>query len=289
MMTEAIDQNEPMGNEPQVATRTSVGPPPAKPPSPLPETCMTHADDVTEDWASDDDNSNVTNVSETKGLGDRNMVSNDDISDDECSNQDSDDDTSDASEDAISVLAQAAVEEVMEAAVRQAQISSANDATQDSVITNCAVSHGEQERSSMEANNSPHARPISAADNRLSGSLFQPYPDNEDSEEDEERWHVGENSPPPSQQSPISSCPPFSANQVKTSDHSGDDNDDAQPLQEVKTLTCSNSPPSSDPAPVVPQPRTPNSFIAAPHVPQPVTPDPVASPPMTSDSVVLNQ
>lgn len=244
MMTGASDQNELMGNEPQVATRKAVGPPPTKTPPPLPGTCMTHADDVTEDWANDDDDSNTANVNETKGLGDRNMVSNDDVSDDEFSNQDSEDDTSDASEDAISVLAQAAVEEAMEAAVRQA-----NDATQDSVIINCTVSHGEQEQSSMEANNSPGARPISVVDDQLSGSSSQHYPDNAVSEEDEGRWHVGENSSPPSRQSPTSSCSPFSANQAQTSGHSGDGNDDAQPLQEVKTLTCSSSPPTSDPYP----------------------------------------
>lgn len=245
-MTEASDQNEQMGNEPQVATRKAVGPPPTKPPPPLPGTCMTHADDVTEDWAYDDDDSNTANVSETTGLGDRNMLSDDDVSDDEFSNQDSEDDTSDASEDAISVLAQAAVEEAMEAAVRQA-----NDATQDSVVINCAVSHGEQEQS----------RPISAMDYGLgldyglSKSPSQHYPDNTDSEEDEGRWHTGEDSPPPSQQSPTS---PSSASQAQTSDHSGDGNDDAQPLQEVKTLTCSSSAPTSDPYSSGPPTRDPS-------------------------------
>lgn len=219
-----------MGDEPQVATGNLVGPPPRNPPPPPPGACMTHADDVSEDWASGDD-SNTANGSQTKSPADKNMVI--DVSDDERSSQDSDDDASDASEDAISVLAQAAVEEAMEAAVRQAQSSGPNDANQDSINANYAVSHGEQELTSMEANNSPSTRPLSVLGSRPAGSLSQCYHDDEDSEEDKGRWRFGENSPPPSRPRPTSRCSPCSANWTQASDHSDDDNDEAEPLQEV--------------------------------------------------------
>lgn len=230
-MTEPCDQDETMGDEPQVATRNLVGPPPRNPPPPPPGACMTHADDVTEDWASDDD-SNTENDSQNESPADKNMVI-DDVSDEEHNSQDSDDDASDASEDAISVLAQAAVEEAMESAVRQAQSSGPNDANQDSINAKYAVSHGEQELTSMEANNSPSTRPLSVLGSRPAGSLCQRYHDDEDSEEDEGRWRFEENSPPPSQPRPTSRYSPCSANRTQASDHSDDDNDEAEPLQEV--------------------------------------------------------
>lgn len=220
-MTEPCDQDHPITDQPQVATGNLVGPPPSNPPPPPPGACMRHADDSTEEWASDEDSNNANSPAV------RHEFSDDDVSDD-------DDNASDASEDAISVLAQAAVEEAMEAAVRQAQSPDSNDAGQDSVNV---VSHGEQDLS-MEANNSPHTRPHSVLRSRPAGSLSQHCHDNkdsDDSEEDEGGWWLGENSPPPSFPRPTSGCSPCSTNQTLLPNHS--DDDESETLQEVTPET----------------------------------------------------
>ncbi|XP_071340282.1 band 4.1-like protein 3 isoform X3 [Trachinotus anak] len=232
LMTESHDQDQPMADLPQVTAD------------------MTHADDDTEGWASDDDSSNVNNANQANSPADKHEVS-----DDEPSSQASDDDASEPSEDAISVLAQAAVEEAMETAVRQVQSPDANKANQDRINANLTVTYGEQELTSMEANNSPHTRPQAVMGSRLAGGLFQRYhndEDSDDSEEDRGRWRFRENSPPLSLP-----CFPQSTTQTPPSNHSDhDDDEESKPLQEEvpvmrKTLTyeAPGSRVDSDPPP----------------------------------------
>ncbi|XP_075941375.1 band 4.1-like protein 3 isoform X10 [Anarhichas minor] len=232
LMTEPCDQDQPMADQPQVATRNLVGPPPTNPPPPPPGACMSHADDVTEEWASDDDSRNANDANHPNSPPHKREVSYYDVSDDEPSSQASQ--ASDASEDAISVVAQAAVEEAMEAAVRQAQSPDANDANQDSINANFAVSHGEQEAAAAEVNNSPGTRPHSVMGSRL----YHEGQDSDDSGEVGGGWSFRENSPPPSLARHASGR---SANQTQPSDHS-DDDDEPKSLQEQvpvmrKTLT----------------------------------------------------
>uniref|UniRef100_UPI0037E86F2B band 4.1-like protein 3 isoform X1 n=1 Tax=Semicossyphus pulcher TaxID=241346 RepID=UPI0037E86F2B len=239
LMTEPCDQDQPMVDQPQVATGSLVGPPPQNPPPAPPGAYMTQTDDVTEDWANDDDSNNANDANQANCQADKHEVSDDEVSDDEPSSEVSSDDASDASEDAISVLAQAAVEEAMEAAVRQGQSTEANDVNQDSINANFAISHSEQQLTSMEANNSP--RPGSVLESRPASSPFRRYHDEKDSdnsEEDEGGWRFGENSPPLSLPRPTSFC---STNRTQPSDQS-DDDEESEPLQEEvpvmrKTLT----------------------------------------------------
>ncbi len=234
-MTEPCDQDQPMADQLQVARGNFVGPPPSKPPPPPPGACIRHADDVTEEWASDDDSNNTNEAIQANSPADKHEVS-----DDEACSQASDDDASVASEDAISVLAQAAVEEAMEAAVRQAQSPDANNANQYRTNTNFAVSHSEQELTSMEANNSPITSPRSVLGSRPTESLSQRYHDDEDSddsEEDERGWRFGENSPPPSLPRPTSGHSPCSTNQTQPSDYSDAGDDESEPMKEVTPET----------------------------------------------------
>lgn len=245
-MIEPCDQDQPMGDEPQVATGNLVGAPPCNPPPPPPGACMAH--DVTRDWTCDGDSSIA--VSQSKHPVDKSEVSvdddDDDFDDDEHSNQDSDDDASDASEDVISVLAQAAVEDIMEVVLRQAQSSGSSDANRDNINMNYAISPSEQKLTSMEG--SPRTPSALASQPAVSLPKHHPgnkdSPDSEDSEEDETRWMLGENSPPPSQPHPTSRCSPCLAGQMQTSDHSDDDTNEPEFLQEVthQTETCSNNP-----------------------------------------------
>ena len=273
LMTEPCDQDQPMADEPQVATGNLVGPPPSNPPPPPPGTCMMHADDVTEEWASDDDSNNANDANQAKSPADKHVVSYDDVSDDEPSSQASDDDASDASEDAISVLAQAAVEEAMEAAVRQAQ-SPVNDAHQDSINANFAVSHIEQELTNMENRNSPNTRPLSVLGSRPIGAVSQSSHDNEDSDDSEEdggRWRFEENSPPPSLPHPTSRCSPGSTNQMQPTDHSDDNNDESEVTRETKICLCLTFPRLTCPRGNCPTPvlvnHVPDSPVPVNHVP----------------------
>ncbi|KAM4605991.1 band 4.1-like protein 3a [Polymixia lowei] len=151
LMTESHDEDQPMANLPQVATGNLLGPPPSNPPPPPPGACMVHTNDVTEEWESgsqtsvyDDNNANnpvareaAHNRADGEASGhasDDDVSDDDDDDDDDASSQTNDEDAislaSQVSEDAISVLAQAAVEEAVEAAVRQAQSLEDNDANQ---------------------------------------------------------------------------------------------------------------------------------------------------------------
>ncbi|XP_008303503.1 band 4.1-like protein 3 [Stegastes partitus] len=206
---ESHDKDQPMAE--QVATASLLGPPPSNPPPPPPG-----AGDVSEQWNCDGNDANNANQANSP-------AGKHDVSDDDSSSQTSDDNASEASEDAISVLAQEAVEEAMEAAVRQAN--DANNANQDSINANFALTHGEQMQASMEANSPTIPRSV------LAGT--QHYHDSEDSDhsqEDEGGWSFEENSPPPSLPRPTSR---LSANQTQSSAHSDDDGDESQSLQEA--------------------------------------------------------
>ncbi|XP_070708674.1 band 4.1-like protein 3 [Pempheris klunzingeri] len=246
LMTEPCDRDQPIADQPQVATDL-LSPPPSNPPPPPPGAGITQPVDVTEGWANDDDSSNANDASDAKqakgpAVG---HEASDDVSDDEPSVQSSDDNASDASEGAISVLAQAAVEEAMEAAVRQAQSPDTDNTNQDNINANFAVSHGEQDLASMEANSSPGTRPRSALGSQPAQSLSQRYNDNEDSEdseEDEGGWSFREPPSLPSSACPTSGLFPRSANQMLPSSHSDEDDDESGPLQKEvplvrKTLT----------------------------------------------------
>ncbi|XP_068604398.1 band 4.1-like protein 3a [Brachionichthys hirsutus] len=229
LMSESCDQDHPMMDEPQVATGHLVGPPPSNPPPPPPGACGTH---VPEEWAGGVDRNNA-NDNQAKTQVDKH-----DVSDDEPSSHASD--ASDASDDAISVLAQATVEE---AAGRQAQTPSANGANRDNVNANFAVSHNQQEVASVEGNKSPVTGPGSVLGSTPTGTQHHhDDEDSSDSEEEEGRWWFRENSPPPFLPRPGSRCPPFLVSRTQPSDHSDDVNDESESLQEEvpvmrKTLT----------------------------------------------------
>lgn len=149
--TEPCDQQQPMGDEPQVAT------PPTNPPPPPPGACMMHADDdVTEGWADE--------LQAKSDNGDDDDEEDDD--DDDVSA--SEDDASDASEDAISVVARVAVDEATDAAVRQSQ-SSLN------------ASQANARRASVGAND---------GDGQVSPEAYSPphQSDQSESDEDREAW-----------------------------------------------------------------------------------------------------
>ncbi|XP_077952610.1 protein 4.1 isoform X20 [Gasterosteus aculeatus] len=225
LMTEPCDKDQPMADEPQVATSNLVGPPPTNPPPPPPGACMTHADDVAEERASDDDSRNSNDANHNISAAHERKVSYFDGSDDEANSLASDGDTSDtsgASEDAISVVARAAVEEAMEAAVRQAQSPDANDGNQDSINANFVVTQGEQEG----VNKGPRTTPHSV----LGSQHYQGKQDSEDSAEVEEGWSFRENSP---------SLPRLSSgsSQTQPSDHSDDDDEQEEVPVMRKTLT----------------------------------------------------
>lgn len=191
-MTESCDQDQQMGQEPQVAMASVVGPPPRNPPPPPPGVVMAQGDDVTEDWGSNNSNE----------------VSDEEVSDGKHS-QESSDESSDASEDAISVLAQAAVEDVLEVAVKQAQ-QSGSDANQGSIAT-------EHELSGSMEDYSP--RPLSVLGSQPGGEDFP----NSDDSEDEGRWMTGQTSFPPPLPCPTSSG---SASRIQASIHSEEDDDE---------------------------------------------------------------
>lgn len=189
-----------MGQEPQVAMASVVGPPPITPPLPPPGMVMAQAVDVTEDWGSNNSNE----------------VSDEEVSDGKHS-QESSGESSDASEDAISVLAQAAVEEVLEVAVRQAQ-QSGSDANQGSVAP-------EHELSGSMEDYSP--RPLSVLGSEPGGEENVP---NSDDSEDEGKWMTGQTSFPPPLPCPTTSG---SASRLQTSIHSEEDDDDEEVTCEI--------------------------------------------------------
>ncbi|XP_026148599.1 band 4.1-like protein 3 [Mastacembelus armatus] len=229
LMTELDDQDQPMAEQPQVAAQNIVGLPPSNPPPPPAGASMTYADDVIERWANDDDSDNPNaiqaNVSEEK-----HEVSDDDVSDDEPSSQATDNDSSEASEDAISVLAHAAVEDALEAAVRRAQSPEANDNNQDSTNANTAVRSGEQKLTSMEATKLHDTRSSSVLGSQPTEHYHaEDHLDN--LEEDGDSWRFGGKSPPRSLPRPTSGCSPCLANQMQPT-YDTDDEEEFEPLQE---------------------------------------------------------
>lgn len=195
-MPESHDQDQPEEDQPQVEKGSVVGLPPSNPPPPPPGGGVMHADEVTEDWSSDDDSNNA-NANQGSNAAD------------DASSEASDDAASEVSEDAISVLAQVAVEEAMEAAVRQT-----NDDNQDSINANVTVICGEQELTSTE--------PEGLSQRYLNDS------NSDDSEEDARGWRFGQNSPAPSSPRPM--C---LTNKMQPPENSDDDEEEPESLQEV--------------------------------------------------------
>ncbi|MED6258712.1 hypothetical protein ATANTOWER_011303, partial [Ataeniobius toweri] len=115
VLPESRDEDQAVAGHYKVAPNP-MGPPPINPPPPPPGDGLAHDDDVTEHWPIHGDSEKATD-----GNG---VVGQHEPSDDE---EDDGSDGCSSDEDVISVLAQAAVEESVEAAVRQA-----NDADQDS-------------------------------------------------------------------------------------------------------------------------------------------------------------
>ncbi|XP_061877300.1 band 4.1-like protein 3a isoform X4 [Entelurus aequoreus] len=191
-------EEEPTAEQHQVVTRGFIGPPPCDPPPPPPGgASVTHDDDAGDD------------------------LNDSDVSDD---SQASDDDLSQTSQDAISVLARSVVEEAMDTAVRESQSPTAS-------ITN---------PDSIPASYSPTMRPCSVLGTRPTTSLSLRYHGGEDSGEDSEvdevGWRTGENSPSP--HSPRSPCSMGERHLY----YQADPDKDGQTLQEVvpvlrKTLT----------------------------------------------------
>ncbi|XP_077364577.1 band 4.1-like protein 3 isoform X6 [Festucalex cinctus] len=158
----------------QVAPEGFLGPPPCNPPPPPPGASVIHADDAAEAIVMD-------------AIRDAQRLNRQDTfdDDDELSSQASDDDVSETSQDAISVLAQAVVEEAMETGVIQSQSPLAGIATTDSIIASDPCNRDQHVWATTEANISPSIRPRSVL---ATSSAFR-YRDEEDSEisEEEER------------------------------------------------------------------------------------------------------
>ncbi|KAM9775368.1 uncharacterized protein ACBT44_002521 isoform 6-T6 [Syngnathus typhle] len=109
----------------QVAPQGFLGAPPCNPPPPPPGASIIHPDDAAAKAIVSDA------IRDALWLERRNKFGDDD---DESSSQESDDDVSQTSQDAISVLAQEVVDEVMATGVRQAQSLQAVVATSDSKV-----------------------------------------------------------------------------------------------------------------------------------------------------------
>ncbi|XP_013885221.1 protein 4.1 isoform X2 [Austrofundulus limnaeus] len=213
LLSESCHQDQPMTRQPQVAT-SLVGPPPINPPPPPPGA------DVIDQWAHDVNRNSAADVDMANSPVDKHHVRDDDDDDDDDvpSNQTSTDSDEEASEDVISVLAQAEVNEAVHSAVTHT-----NDATEDSINANFVVSFGNQ-----------------LADEGQSCSRSQNNHESgeSDSSQDEGGWRFEENSPPPTLPQPT---PKFSASWAQASTYR-DDEDEAEPLQEEvpvlrKTLT----------------------------------------------------
>ncbi|KAM4718089.1 band 4.1-like protein 3 isoform 2-T6 [Anableps anableps] len=111
VLPEFRDQDQEVTDYYKVAPNP-MGPPPIHPPPPPPGPGLSHDDDVTEQWPSHDDSN--------KARDGNSLVGKHEASDDEDEDDDDGSDERSSDEDVISVLAQAAVEESVEAAVRQA-------------------------------------------------------------------------------------------------------------------------------------------------------------------------
>lgn len=138
-MTESCDQDGPMADHSQVVARNLVSPRPCKSPQPGP--CMVHVDDVIEGW---DLSSQVNDRDTTHGIKANQpnelpsteaakFAAKEEVSDVSDDDNASDDDSSQISEDAISVLARVSVEEAVEGAVREVQSPEANQDSMEAI------------------------------------------------------------------------------------------------------------------------------------------------------------
>ncbi|XP_061614345.1 protein 4.1-like isoform X3 [Phyllopteryx taeniolatus] len=200
----------------QVAPGGFMGPPPCDPPPPPPGASVIHADDAAEAIVRDA-------IKQAKLLNRQGMFDDDD--DDKLSNQDSDD-VSETSQDAISMLAQAVVEEAMETGVRQSQSPVAGIATSDSTISSFSCKPDQHMLTTTEASMSPNIRTRSVVATQLATSSklrCRDVEDSDDSGEEEGGWGTRENSPSPTL--------PLHSNEMQPCNLSDQDKD-GEPLQE---------------------------------------------------------
>ncbi|XP_061522039.1 protein 4.1-like isoform X3 [Phycodurus eques] len=217
----------------QVAPGGFMGPPPCDPPPLPPGASVIHADDAAEAIVRDA-------IKQAKLLNRQSMFDDDDDDDhddhddDKLSNQDSDDDVSETSQDAISMLAQAVVEEAMETGVRQSQSPVAGIATSDSIISSFSCKPDQHMLTTTEASMSPNIRTRSVVATQLATSSklrCRDVEDSDDSGEEEGGWGTRENSPSPTL--PLHTCQdlPGSTNEMQPCNLSDEDKD-GEPLQE---------------------------------------------------------
>ncbi|XP_030613059.1 LOW QUALITY PROTEIN: band 4.1-like protein 3 [Archocentrus centrarchus] len=260
LVTQPHDQDQSMADQRKVAKGSHVGTPFSNPPAPPAGVGISSVDDSAQQWACDsfDDVDQAISPISKHNVSDDNDDDDDDddIDDDDISyepnSQGSNDNVSEASEDAVSVLVLAAVEEAIEAAVRQAQTPDANDTNQANINNKTAVSFCEQEQAST------------VLDSQEPGTLH--YHDNEDSDDSQEEeggWQFEENSPPPSLLHPASS---HLAHQMQPSAHR--DDDESKSLQEVTSETIVQMTSAQvTTVPITPAPVIPHLVTLAPVTP----------------------
>ncbi|XP_019743095.1 band 4.1-like protein 3 isoform X1 [Hippocampus comes] len=190
----------------QVAAEAFMGPPPRDPPPPPPGASVIHADDAAEAVVADA-------VRDARRLHRQNKFGGggDDDDEDELSSQASeDDDVSEASQDAISVIAQAVAEEALEAGGGQRRSPRADVAARARAIASAPCKHERRARATTEANigpgpgAGPRALPATGSSRR--------YCDADDSEEEEEEGGRATRRNVPSPAPPVCAChdPPSS-------------------------------------------------------------------------------
>lgn len=206
----------------QVAAEAFMGPPPCDPPPPPPGASVIHADDAAEAIVRDA-------IGDAQWLHRRNKFGGDDEDDDddedELSSRTSDDDGSEASQDAISVVAQAVVEEALETGVRQRVDTAAWART----IASAPCKHERHAWATTEVKIGPGPRSLLAAASSL---CYRDADDSEVPEEEEEGGRAtGPNVPSP--------APPVRPYQDSPGSTNKELDQDGETPQEVTRL-CAN-------------------------------------------------
>uniref|UniRef100_A0A1A8FBM7 Erythrocyte membrane protein band 4.1-like 3 n=2 Tax=Nothobranchius korthausae TaxID=1143690 RepID=A0A1A8FBM7_9TELE len=220
-LTESCDQDQQIADLPKVAT-SFVDPSPINSPPPLPEVGLMHYDDVKEQQVSDNGISNASDMNSANSPACRHD------NDDDPSSQyhsESDGEASETSEDVISMLAQAEIDEAVHKAITQ---------TDDSSKANLLISF-ENQMAGAEATR--YCRPQQYQDNKASHGL-----------QDERGWSFEEKSPP--------SSPPHTfrlkTNLITSPIYKEDDNYDSEAQEEEvpvvkKTISCETPESQKDP------------------------------------------
>ncbi|XP_061661365.1 protein 4.1-like isoform X7 [Syngnathoides biaculeatus] len=226
----------------QVAPGGFMGPPPCEPPPPPPEASVIHVDDGGKALVRD-------MIKQAEWLNPQGMIDNDDDDDDDDDHDDdhdedklsyqASDDDSDTSQDAVSVLAQAVVEEAMETVVRESPSPVAGTPTSDSKIASFSCKPDQHKLTTTEANLSPNIRTrfILATQVATSSTLHShDVEDSNDFGEEEDGWGTCEKSPSPSLPPHTSQDLPGSTNEIVLCNHEDQDKE-RERLQEVVPMT----------------------------------------------------